>query len=248
MMLRLIQAVLALMLLAAPVAAQPFAITGEVFYRERIALPGNATLHVGLVALPGGHPVVGAGASLPARGQVPIGFTLNIRTSVAGPVGLVAEIKSAGRTLFRTPAPVPVDLARPAPVRLMLVQSRGDASDGTLPTPDAALIDTLWRVTSIGARPASGERPLTLSIAADLRAGGNGGCNNFFTEASFDGDGLRFGPAAATRMACAQEIMAQETAYLAALAATTGFELNDKSLRLLDAAGVPLIGLVPMEQ
>ena len=113
--------------------------------------------------------------------------------------------------------------------------------------PEPVLLDTLWRVTSIGARPVLGGPPVPLSIAADHRAGGNGGCNNYFTEASFEADRLTFGPAAATRMVCAPEIMAQEAAYFAALAAVAGFELGQGSLRLLDAAGVPLVGLVPLE-
>ncbi len=104
----------------------------------------------------------------------------------------------------------------------------------------------LWRITSIGGKPAVGERPPTFSITADSRAGGNSGCNNYFAEADFT-DGLSFGPAAATRMACAEPLMAQEAALFAALAAVANYETDGESLRLLDAAGIPLIGLVPLE-
>jgi len=248
---RLMAALLVLLTLAVPAAASPLTLTGEVFYRERMALPPGATLHVSLVTLPDGRAVVGAGAAIEARGQVPLAFTLNIRSDVAGRphgFGLVAEIRHAGVPLFRNDRPVPVDVTAPEPVSILLHRVvRPPAPPVEPAVPEPVLLDTLWRVTSIGARPVLGGRPVTLSIAADHRAGGNGGCNNYFTEASFEADRLTFGPAAATRMVCAPEIMAQEAAYFAALAAVAGFELGQGSLRLLDAAGVPLVGLVPLE-
>ena len=88
---------------------------------------------------------------------------------------------------------------------------------------------------------------VTLSIAADHRAGGNGGCNNYFTEADFDDPPLTFGPIAGTRMACAPEIMAQEAALFAALGATVGYEFSGDTLKLFDAAGIPLVGLVRLQ-
>jgi putative lipoprotein len=45
-------------------------------------------------------------------------------------------------------------------------------------------------------------------------------------------------------MACEPTIMARESRFFAALAATRAYELADDRLRLLDAAGVPLLGLV----
>ena len=45
-------------------------------------------------------------------------------------------------------------------------------------------------------------------------------------------------------MACAPDLMNEENAYFTALSAVASYELDDLGLRLLDAAGVPLIGLV----
>lgn len=248
---RLVRILAACLLLAAPALAAPLTLTGEVYYRERMALPSGATLHVGLVTLPGGRPVVGAGASVTARGQVPIAFTLNIHSDVAalgGAFGLVAEIKLNGQVLFRSAEAVPVDVARPKPVSILVTRQAQKPVDPTPPAPNPALLDTVWRVTSIGGKPVvSGARPITLSIASDLRASGSGGCNNYVTEATVLASKLIFGPAAATRMACAEPMMAQESAYFAALAAVAGFELDDTSLRLLDPAGIPLVGLVRQE-
>lgn len=251
MIARLIQALFAVFLLAAPTLAAPLTLTGDVFYRERMALPPGATLHVGLVTLPQGRPVVGAGASVPARGQVPIAFNLTIRSDVSmidSPFGLVAEIKVNDTVMFRSPTAVPVDVTRPAPVSILVTRHVQKPVDPLPPLPDPALLDIVWQVTSIGGKPVSGTRPITLSIAPDLRASGSGGCNNYVTEATILGTKLIFGPAAATKMACSETLMAEEMAYFAALAAVAGFERNDNSLRLLDAAGVPLVGLVRQEE
>ena len=67
------------------------------------------------------------------------------------------------------------------------------------------------------------------------RVSGTGGCNRLTGTYETSGDTLRFGPLATTRMACEEAVMRRETAFLAALAATTRFELAGSSLVLLDA-------------
>jgi heat shock protein HslJ len=47
------------------------------------------------------------------------------------------------------------------------------------------------------------------------------------------GDALRFRPVATTRMACAEEVMQGETAFLDALVATSRFEFDGTLLVLL---------------
>ncbi|SFV29477.1 putative lipoprotein [Devosia crocina] len=238
---------LLLLVMIAPAQAAHLTVTGEVFYRERIALPQGATLYVGLVTMPSGNPVVGAGAAIPIRGQVPLQFSLNIRSDTAteaGPLGVVAEIRSGQTVLFRSSAAVPVDLLAPGPVSILVTRQKLQEPVPEPPTLDPRLIGTVWTVTSIAGSPAQSDTPMTLEIAPDLRADGSAGCNSYFTQASLDDTALRFGLAAATRKACTPRLMAQETAFFAALAATAGYEISGNSLRLLDAAGIPLIGLV----
>jgi putative lipoprotein len=246
-MLKLIRAILALVVvLAAPALAGTTTLKGTVTYRERIALPPEAWLRVTLVELDGQVPVLGASAHIPARGQVPMAFVLDIHSDIdvfGGAYGLMAEISSHGRVQFLNPVPVPVSAG--APASGIILNYAPAPPELALPPPASpALLDVVWTVTSIGGRPVQGEAPLTLSIAADHRVGGSGGCNNYFTEAMIEDDRLAFGPAAATRMACALAIMDQETAYFAALAAVASYELDDAGLRLLDAANVPLVGLI----
>ncbi|MBO9587210.1 META domain-containing protein [Devosia sp.] len=243
---RLLTLVLSLMLLVGAASAEDLTLTGDVFYRERMALPPGATLHVGLVALPNGQPIVGAGAAVPAGGQVPLQFSLAVRSDVAkssGAFGLIAEIRVGGAAMWRNDIAVPVDLSAPAPVSILVTRAP------IAPTPpepelDKNLINTTWTVTSIGGSPIIGAQPLTLAIAADLRVDGHAGCNSYFTQATMDETRLQFAPPASTRMACQPDIMNQESAFFSALVAVNGYETSADSLRLLDAAAVPLIGLV----
>ncbi len=246
---RLVRIALLLSLMVLPAAAQPLTLTGTVSYHERIALPANSQLRVTLVRLPAANPIASATATIPPTGSAPLAFSLTLRESVDSTddrFALVAEISSGGRSLFRTPQPVPVDLQYAQVGDVLVVfapQAQAELVNPVVDVPDG-LLERAWRVTSIGGRPVTGPNPLTLSIAADFRAGGNAGCNEFFTQASFEEERLAFGPAAATRMACPPELMQQEVEFLAALAAIGRYELDGTSLRLLDAAGIPLIGLV----
>lgn len=243
----LIRILLALLLLLTPATAATVTLEGTVSYRERIALPEGATLRVSLVRLESVAPIIGANATLPVNGQVPIGFVLNVHTGIDmfdGSYGVIAEISAGGRVLFVTPVPSPVPDTPGSRVAVRLNYAPQPIVETPVALSDPGFLDVEWKVTSIGGRPVSGNRPPTLTIAADHRATGSGGCNNFFAEASLTDDGISFGPAAATRMMCDKPAMEQEADFFAALAAVTAYEHDTKGLRLLDVSGIPLIGLV----
>lgn len=237
-------------------AVEQITFTGEVTYRERIALPPDADLTVTLVTLDaGGAPhAIGATAPIEAKGQVPLQFVLDVRSDAIvdeQTYGLIAEIRSGGVPLFRNRHPVPVDPALPQPTMILV------NFDPPRPSPEpeqmpvnserdvtATLFDTIWQVRNINGHAVHEATEVSLSIASDRRAGGNGGCNSYFTEAMFDGPALRFGPVAGTRMACDMPVMRQEADYFAALETTASYELADHTLYLLDAEGNPLVRLV----
>ena len=238
------------LLMAAPAFAADVTFTGLVTWRERMALPPDAALTVNLVTLPGQQRVTGARADLGGKAGSPIRFTLDVRSDVlaeGGAFGLLAEIRSNGAIVFGNRQPVPVDALMPAGI-LIPVEFSPPPLDppGQMlpPEPPNPLLDVVWTLTSIGGDPALPGRAVTFSIAADHRAGGNGGCNNYFTEADFETLPLSFGPVAGTRMACDPAVMAQEARFFSALGATRGYELTGDALRLVDAAGVPLAGLI----
>ena len=76
--------ILALIIGTSPAFAAKVGLSGEVTYRERIALPDTATLRIELVdlALPD-RPRVSVSAPTGA-GQVPLAFTLTFEESVVG--------------------------------------------------------------------------------------------------------------------------------------------------------------------
>jgi putative lipoprotein len=220
---------------------------GEVNYDQRRTLPPNAELWVSLVSLPGGSVIASAAAPIGHPAQPPLAYTLDVRSRTVeqgGAFGLVAQIRLGSRTIFRSARPVPVDPAAPIPTLLIVGYSPDQPRAAADVQVTPSLLDTLWSVTSIGGKPVLPATKLTFAIAADHRAGGHGGCNNYFTEASFADEPLSFGPLAGTKMACAPEVMAQEAALFAALEATTNYRQAANSLQLLDAAGIALVGLV----
>jgi heat shock protein HslJ/uncharacterized protein YraI len=74
---------------------------------------------------------------------------------------------------------------------------------------------------------------VTLQFGADGTASGTDGCNQFSTTYTQRRDRLSFEqPAASTMMACAEPVMNQATAYMAALAATTHFDATERELVL----------------
>lgn len=245
MLRRPIGTALAFFFLALPAMAEPLTLTGSVTYQERVTLPDGAKLRVNLVTLEGGTLI--AGASDAVNGRPPHDFTLNVRSAVpAGTqLGLVAGIEVGGRTILRNDRPVPVVPGIGGSVTIPLHRSTVSTAPppDAEPLPDLALPGTSWRVTSVSGTPAR-ERGISFSISPDLRIGGTGGCNSYFAEASIESGKITFGPIAATRMACAPELMTEEANYFTALAGVAGYELTGSSLHLLDAAGVPLVGLV----
>ncbi|MEO5807792.1 META domain-containing protein [Devosia sp.] len=250
---------LASVTLAAAASGLAVHFTGEVTYRERIALPTNATLRVALIDLdnPGGQSIVAATAGIGSTGQVPLQFDLSVKSDVArsgGHYGLIAEITADNRVWFRSAQPLPIDPAGAAGLSLIVNLVAADEPQIIIISPAIpaelavdSLFDTLWRVQMIAGNPALPETDITFSIAPDRRAGGNAGCNNYFTEAAFDGEALSFGALAATRMACAPDVMVQEAALFAAFANVSSYQLDKSELDLLGADGKPLLRMAPAE-
>lgn len=237
--------------LAGPAMADKITLSGEVTYRERIALPEGGALSVSLFDLATPRvPRVVARAPIAGPGQVPLTFTLNFDESVVVPgreYGLAATISGAdGAIWFSTPEPYAVDPL--APEAILIVVSRParpavSQNEGGMPT-DAApppILDVTWHAVSIRGTPVAAGVVSSLSIASDMRAGGRGGCNSWFAQAELTPDRLQFSAVAATRMACLGDAeTAQETAFFEVLSATRRWRLDEDVLTLLGASGAAL--------
>jgi heat shock protein HslJ/uncharacterized membrane protein len=103
-----------------------------------------------------------------------------------------------------------------------------------------------WAITAVnGAGVLSGGSAPSLSFDAAGTVSGSTGCNRLFGEVQFDGEGLRFGRAAMTRMAClADGVMAQENAIGRVLdgpvSVRFGADLNERILTNASGGSITL--------
>jgi copper homeostasis protein (lipoprotein) len=111
-----------------------------------------------------------------------------------------------------------------------------------------ALEGTQWTLTRVGAlsvAAGAAQRTPNLTLqAAEKRAVGSSGCNRFTGSYSLQGERLKFGSVASTKMACPQG-MDIERAFLDALARTATWRIAGGRLDLLDAAGQSLAQFEP---
>lgn len=118
--------------------------------------------------------------------------------------------------------------------------------------PDVALpADTIlegltWTLLSLKAPDGQPQEVLQdTRITAEFKDGqvtGTAGCNRYFGSYETDGDSLTIGPAGSTMMYCPpEELMLQETAYLASLSNVASYDIADDQLHLNDADGETIL-------
>jgi len=104
----------------------------------------------------------------------------------------------------------------------------------------ADFANTFWRIATLGGAPVGaldGRREPFLLFHADGAMNATVGCNMMRGRYERDGEGLTFGPAASTMMACPPPLDAAERALRSALESTAGFILAADTLALLDEEG-----------
>lgn len=106
------------------------------------------------------------------------------------------------------------------------------SQNGNVPASELVDTWTLVEVNGAAVDSSRSNRTPTLTLEADGRASGHAGCNQFGGEYELNGNSLRFGALAMTRMACPGR-MDVETAYGAALNATREWRIREGMLELL---------------
>jgi heat shock protein HslJ len=104
----------------------------------------------------------------------------------------------------------------------------------------AVLLAGRWTVTAIDGEAVPEGVEVTMTFDGD-RVDGSAGCNRYTGGYSLTGEGLSFGPAAGTRMACPEPQMATEAAFYAALQAVDRFDIDAEGGLILLGADIPLI-------
>jgi heat shock protein HslJ len=110
----------------------------------------------------------------------------------------------------------------------------------TLPSPYGA-----WLVEEVAGEAVADPVRQTLRLSQDGTASGSSGCNRFFSDVdSSEEASLRFGALGSTRMLCADEVMAEEQRYLAALETVRSWHGDGVTLVLADESGDIAVRLV----
>ena len=214
-------------------------VSGTATYRERIAVPEDATLYVELQDISRADaPAVTLAAQRYALTGVPTDFQLNFDDALIKD-GMTYAVRGSifrdDQLLFTTDTANPV-LTNGAgdTANLVLVQVSGQGA--------ATLEDTNWTVIGIDGSTLDVERPPQLSFGQGGAFGGFGGCNRFTGQAELTGDRLGFPDnMAATLMACPPELEQVEDQFFAALQGVTAYAVAGDSLVLLDASGEPVL-------
>jgi putative lipoprotein len=224
----------------------PTVVSGTVAYRERIALPADATVDLWITDIGSGvvTQAILAEATVPANGrQVPLPFEIRVdptRVQATRPYGLRAVIRAGGQMLFETTAPVPVlTQGAPTTVAIMLTRATGGSDAATAAAPN--LVGTRWRLEDLAGAGVVANAAATLEFPEAGRVTGRGSCNGFFGSVTITGTAIQFGMLGATQMACPDPIGAQETRYLAALRSAERFAVEGDTLRVFSrGAAAPL--------
>ncbi len=227
----------AMLVLPVAASAEEKTITGEVLYRERIALPRQAVLTVQLidVSLADAPAKVLGQQKIAPAGQVPIKFTVPfdpaaIRTGMS--YALQARITVDDRLWFINDVRYAVDPLNAGPQSMLLKMVRQSAQ-----AEDVSIFDQDWVVEDIDGTAVTDKIKTTMRIAKDGKVSGRGGCNGYFGSAKIDGTTIAFGHMGATQMACEQAAMDQEHKFHQALGRVTAFALAEGKLVLADKDG-----------
>jgi heat shock protein HslJ len=152
---------------------------------------------------------------------------MRMRSAVATLAALALSTTLAGAAIAADetePEPGPIGVFSIEGMAWLLT---GQAVDGEIvPVPDGVVVSLLME---------------------DGRAGGSGGCNNYFASYEIDGFDVSFGEIGSTLMACAGPAGDVESAYFANLGLVTSYQSGGIQMAFLDADGnfVLEFGLAP---
>jgi len=217
------------------------AVEGSIWYRERIALPPTAKIHVSLedVARMDVRSEVVAAVSIDPRGGPPWSFALPYdpkKLHDRGRYVVRVRIEADGRLLFTSTEHIPAferDAAKP--LEILVSRVLGGRGGEAAAAPDVSLTETYWKLTELEGEPAAlgaGERELHMVLTGEgSRVRGFSGCNRFTGHYERRNGELSFSRLASTRMACV-EGMAQEQRFLDALRRTIRFSIQGSRLVL----------------
>lgn len=224
-------------------AAKAVTVSGQITYRQRIALAPDSVATVSLrdISLADAPSKVVVDASYTGH-QVPIPFELAIAGDLLDPrhsYSVSASIRGAdGALLWTTDTVIPVDPTQPqtdvGAIDLTPVAA-ASASGSEILTGDA------WRIEDIDGRGVIDIAQTTIAFDTQGGVSGSGGCNRYNAGYELNGETLNIGGIAATRMACVPAVGAQEQAFFAFLNGPLKLQISETgALVMTNARGQTL--------
>lgn len=111
------------------------------------------------------------------------------------------------------------------------------------------LTGKVWQLTSLGGKKPLTGTSITLELGADGKLSGSSGCNSYGGTYTAGRRAFEVAPTlVSTQMACAEPVMAQETAYVHALLAARAYTVRRGALTLRSAAGKQLLSFAVQSQ
>jgi putative lipoprotein len=218
-------------------------VSGTAMYRERMALPPDASFEATLEDVSRADApaqVLGRTRMEPA-GQPPFRFSISydpVKLQAGHKYAIRARVTQAGQLMFTTAQHYALPPSGQN-VELMLVR----AQPTTPSTSTATLENTYWNLVRLGGEPvtvsAAQREPHLVLHSEDKRVAGFGGCNRMTGSYSLSGQKLSFSQMAGTMMAC-PDGMQYERAFYDALGKVAGWRIEGETLELFDAAGTSL--------
>ncbi len=122
----------------------------------------------------------------------------------------------------------------PYPMEAELVLD-GTPLPGCAGEPASLLLGNSWGVVEIdGSKPLEGSTA-TIVFSESGHIGGRSSCNSYMGSYALSGEGLTVSGLASTRMACAPEVMAQESRFLELLQDVVRFDFDEAGVLILHA-------------
>jgi heat shock protein HslJ len=109
---------------------------------------------------------------------------------------------------------------------------------------DLLTASEVWTVTEIVGEAPIDDTEVEIGFSPEGGVFGTGGCNRLNGTYQITGEGLSFGPIASTRMACPEDIMAQEQAFFAALEQVISFDIGEDGALILRGPEGPVMRAV----
>lgn len=236
-------------------ASSSVTVTGSAAYRERIALPPDATVVATLedISRADAPAETLAETSFSTQGaQVPIPFTLtversaldarftySVRVTIRDAQG---ELMWTTDTVNRVPGSPDGDSVDLGTLRLVRVEQA--------PSPQAVgsseVTGIEWVVESIGGREVVDKARPTIQLGDDGNIAGQAPCNRYTGSYEREGTSFKTGDIAVTARACLEPIAVQEVEFLAILRSATELELNDDGrLVISTSAGESIVARRP---